>query len=40
MRVGTFLAEVMGWESRELEAIRLREWAETLPPGLIFNGTD
>jgi predicted nucleic acid-binding protein len=40
MRVGTFLAEVMGWGSRELEAIRLREWAETLPPGLILNGTD
>ena len=35
VHVGTFLAEVMGWKSRELEAIRLREWAETLPPGLI-----
>ena len=35
MRVGTFLAEVMGWKSRELEAIRLREWAEMLPSGLI-----
>lgn len=35
MRVGTFLAEVMGWKSRELEAIRLREWAEVLPSGLI-----
>lgn len=35
MRVGMFLAEVMGWKSRELEAIRLREWAATLPPGLI-----
>ena len=35
MRVGMFLAEVMGWKSRELEAIRLREWAETLSPGLI-----
>lgn len=34
VHVGTFLAEIMGWKSRELEAIRLREWAETLPPGL------
>jgi predicted nucleic acid-binding protein len=33
VHVGTFLAEVMGWKSRELEAIRLREWAEMLPLG-------
>ena len=31
IRVGTFLTEVMGWKSRELEAIRHREWAEMLP---------
>jgi len=35
MKVGTFLAEVMGWDSRELETIRLREWAEMLPSGLV-----
>ena len=35
VHVGTFLAEVMGWKSPDLEAIRLREWAETLLPGLI-----
>ena len=29
--VGTFLAEVMGWQSRELEAIRHREWSDLLP---------
>jgi len=40
VRVGTFLAKVMGWKSRELEAIRLREWAETLPSGLIPNVTE
>jgi len=36
MRVGTFLAKVMGWKSRELEAIRLREWADVLLPGRIL----
>jgi predicted nucleic acid-binding protein len=30
--VGTFLAEVMGWQSKELEAIRYREWSDLLPP--------
>jgi len=35
-RVGTFLAEVMGWKSRELEAIRLREWADVLLPSQIL----
>ena len=30
--VGTFLAEVMGWQSRELEAIRHREWSDLLSP--------
>ena len=31
MLVGTFLAEVMGWQGRELEAIRHREWSDLLP---------
>jgi len=32
MLVGTFLAEVMGWQSRELEALRRREWSDLLRP--------
>lgn len=32
MLVGTFLAQVMGWRSPELEAIRHREWSDMLPP--------
>jgi predicted nucleic acid-binding protein len=32
MLVGTFLAEVLGWRSRELEAIRHREWSDLLSP--------
>lgn len=31
MLVGTFLAEVMGWASKDLEAICHREWSDLLP---------
>ena len=30
MLVGTFLAEVMGWERERLEAIRHREWSDVI----------
>ena len=32
IRVGSFLHEVMGWDSRDLAAIERRSWSEIWPP--------